>query len=222
MGLYYNPTIIQDGLVVALDAANTKSYPGSGTTWFDISGNGNNGTLTNGPTFSSSNQGSIVFDGTDDIVTTSLSATLSFTWSVWFKTNVLASGYRNIISVPTGAYMLMLLDTSTNNMGFWSSDGMGGGSLGVNSLSTNTWYNAVLVREGDGISGGYKAYLNSVFKGSANTSTWTIANTISLGGRTDANQYLNGNIALAQIYNRVLTANEILQNFYAQRGRFNI
>ena len=222
MGLYYNPTIIQDGLVVALDAANPKSYPGSGTTWFDISGNGNNGTLTNGPTFSSSNQGSIVFDGTDDIVTTSLSATLSFTWSVWFKTNVLASGYRNIISVPQPYYMLMLLDISTNNMGFWSSDGMGGGSLGVNSLSTNTWYNAVLVREGNGISNGYKAYLNSVFKGSANTSTWAIANTISLGGRTDTSQYLNGNIALVQIYNRVLTANEILQNFYAQRGRFNI
>ena len=222
MGLYYNPTIIQDGLVVALDAANTKSYPGSGTTWFDISGNGNNGTLTNGPTFSSSNQGSIVFDGTDDIVTTSLSATLSFTWSVWFKTNVLASGYRNIISVPTGAYMLMLLDTSTNNMGFWSSDGMGGGSLGVNSLSTNTWYNAVLVREGDGISNGYKAYLNSVFKGSANTSTWTIANTISLGGRTDSGQYLNGNIALAQIYNTALTADQVLQNYNALRGRFGL
>ena len=222
MGLYYNPTIITDGLVLALDAANTKSYPGSGTTWFDISGNGNNGTLTNGPTFSSSNQGSIVFDGTDDIVTTSLSATLSFTWSVWFKTNVLASGYRNIISVPTGAYMLMLLDTSTNNMGFWSSDGMGGGSLGVNSLSTNTWYNAVLVREGDGISNGYKAYLNSVFNGSANTSTWAIANTVSLGGRTDAGQYLNGNIALVQIYNRALQNFEISQNFNALRQRFEV
>ena len=222
MASNYNPSIVTSGLRVYLDAANVKSYPGSGTTWFDISGNGNNGTLTNGPTFSSSNQGSIVFDGTDDIVTTSLAATLSFTWSVWFKTNVLASGYRNIISVPTGAYMLMLLDISTNNMGFWSSDGMNGGSLGVDSLSTNTWYNAVLVREGDGISGGYKAYLNSVFKGSANTSTWTIANTISLGGRTDANQYLNGNIALVQIYNTALTADQVLQNYNALRGRFGL
>ena len=222
MASNYNPSIVTSGLRVYLDAANVKSYPGSGTTWFDISGNGNNGTLTNGPTFSSSNQGSIVFDGTDDIVTTSLSATLSFTWSVWFKTNVLASGYRNIISVPTGAYMLMLLDISTNNMGFWSSDGMNGGSLGVDSLSTNTWYNAVLVREGDGISGGYKAYLNSVFKGSANTSTWTIANTISLGGRTDTNQYLKGNIALVQIYNTALTAAQVLQNYNALRGRFGL
>ena len=118
--------------------------------------------------------------------------------------------------------MLMLLDISTNNMGFWSSDGMNGGSLGVDSLSTNTWYNAVLVREGDGISGGYKAYLNSVFKGSANTSTWTIANTISLGGRTDASQYLNGNIAQVAIYNTALNQDQINQNFYAYRGRFGV
>ena len=222
MAIRYNPTLVTSGIVLALDAANIKSYPGSGTTWLDLSGSGNTGTFTNGPTFSSSNQGSIVFDGTDDIVTTSLSATLSFTWSVWFKTNVLASGYRNIISVPTGAYMLMLLDISTNNMGFWSSDGMNGGSLGVDSLSTNTWYNAVLVREGDGISGGYKAYLNSVFKGSANTSTWTIANTISLGGRTDASQYLNGNIAQVAIYNTALNQDQINQNFYAYRGRFGV
>jgi len=222
MGISYNPSAVIDSSVrLYMDAANPRSYPGSGTTWFDILGS-NNGTLTNGPTFSSSNAGSIVFDGTDDIVTTSLSATLSFTWSVWFKTNVLASGYRNIISVPTGSYMLMLLDINANNMGFWSSDGMGGGSLGVNSLSTNTWYNAVFVREGDNISGGYKAYLNSVFKGSTNTSTWSIANTISFGGRTDTSQYLNGNIAQVTIYNTALNQAQINQNFNALRGRFGV
>ena len=222
MGLGHNPSVVIDSSVrLYIDAANSRSYPGSGTTWFDILGS-NNGTLTNGPTFTSSNQGSIVFDGTDDIVTTSLSATLSFTWSVWFKTNVLASGYRNIISVPTASYMLMLLDISSNNMGFWSSDGMGGGSLGVTSLSTNTWYNAVLVREGDGISNGYKAYLNSEFKGSANTAIWSIANTISFGGRTDTSQYFNGNIAQAMIYNTALNQAQINQNFNALRGRFGI
>ena len=222
MAVAYNPTILVNGLVLCLDAANSKSYSGSGTVWNDISSSGNNATLVNGPTFNSSNQGSIAFDGTDDIVTTSLSATLSFTWSVWFKTDVLASGYRNIISVPTAAYMLMLLDISTNNMGFWSSDGMGGGSLGVTSLSTNTWYNAVLVREGNSISNGYKAYLNSEFKGSANTGTWSIANTISFGGRTDASQYFDGNIAQTMIYNTALNQSQINQNFNALRGRFGI
>ena len=64
--------IITDGLVIALDAANTKSYPGSGTTWSDLSGNSNNGTLTNGPTFNSGNGGSIVFDGTNDYINTTI------------------------------------------------------------------------------------------------------------------------------------------------------
>jgi len=66
MSISYNPRIVTDGLVLCLDVGNTKSYPGSGTTWTDLSGNGNNGTLTNGPTYSSSNGGSLVFDGTND------------------------------------------------------------------------------------------------------------------------------------------------------------
>jgi len=68
MATNYNPKITTDGLVLCLDAANPKSYPGSGTAWFDISGNSRNGTLTNSPTFSSSNQGYFSFDGTDDFV----------------------------------------------------------------------------------------------------------------------------------------------------------
>ena len=68
MGVFAGPEVVEDGLVLALDAGNTKSYPGSGTTWTDLSGNGNNGTLTNGPTYSSSNGGSIVFDGVNDFV----------------------------------------------------------------------------------------------------------------------------------------------------------
>ena len=68
MAFNYSPNIITDGLVLYLDAANTKSYPGSGTTWRDLSKSQLNGTLTNGPTFNSSNGGSIVFDGVDDYV----------------------------------------------------------------------------------------------------------------------------------------------------------
>ena len=71
MGLAHSPRIVTDGLVLCVDAANTKSYPGSGTTWTDISGKGHNGTLTNGPTFSSDNMGGIVFDGSNDAVTLS-------------------------------------------------------------------------------------------------------------------------------------------------------
>jgi hypothetical protein len=68
MSFVHSPKIITDGLVLALDAGNTKSYTSGSTTWFDKSGNANNGTLTNGPTFSSANGGSIVFDGVDDYI----------------------------------------------------------------------------------------------------------------------------------------------------------
>ena len=68
MALAHSPRIVTDGLALCLDAGNTKSYSGSGTTWNDLSGNGNTGTLTNGPTYSSDNGGSIFFDGTNDYV----------------------------------------------------------------------------------------------------------------------------------------------------------
>ena len=183
MGIAYNPRTITDGLVLCLDAANTKSYPGSGTTWTDLSGRGNTGTLTNGPTYSSANGGSIVFDGTDDIVNTSYVSSNAFTWSVWFKTNVVSSGYRNIISIPTPNYILLLMDSGTPNLGFWTDDALSGQSLSTPTISVNTWYNVVFVREGNSITNGYKTYVNSVSYGSANTGIWSTSSTISFGGR---------------------------------------
>ena len=89
MATDYNPSIVTDGLVLCLDAANTKSYPGSGTTWTDISGKGYDGTLTNGPTFSSDNLGCIVFDGSNDRVdgvhNSELNLTQDLTVECWFR-----------------------------------------------------------------------------------------------------------------------------------------
>ena len=90
MAIKHSPRIVTDGLVLYLDAANTKSYPGSGTTWTDISGKSNNGTLTNGPTFDSGNKGTIVFDGSNDYVseTSGLSdSLLQGDWSISFWAN---------------------------------------------------------------------------------------------------------------------------------------
>jgi len=222
MGVNYNTKTVTNGLVLSLDAANRKSYLGSGNTWNDLSGLGNNGTLVNGPTFNSANGGSIVFDGTDDIVNTSYVSSNALTWSVWFKTNVVSSGYRNIISIPTPNYILLLMDTNTPNLGFWASDGLSGQSLSTPTISVTTWYNVVFAREGNSITNGYKTYVNSVSYGSANTGIWSTSGTISFGGRTDATQFLNGNIAQVSIYNRALTAAEVAQNFNALRGRYGI
>jgi len=220
----FNNKIVTDGLVLCLDAADTKSYPGSGTIWYDRTKNKNNGTLTNGPTFNSGNGGSIVFDGSNDIVTTSYKqSSTAFTWSIWFKTNVLSDGtYRNIMSIPSPNYILVLLNSNNSNFGFWTSDSLGGESLSTPTLSTGVWYNIVFIREGNSITNGYKAYVNSRFYGSANTGTWSSTDVLSIGGRTDVSQYLNGNVSNILIYNRILSAVEILQNFNAQRKRFNI
>jgi len=223
MGVSGGPNAIQDGLVLALDAADRNSYPGTGTTWNDVSGNNNSGSLVNGPTFNSANGGSIVFDGTNDIVNTSYISSNAFTWSVWFKTNVVSSGYRNIISIPTPNYILLLMDISTPNLGFWTSDGLSGQSLSTPTIAVNTWYNVVFVREGNSITNGYKTYVNSVSYGSANTVTWSASDTISLGGRTDdGSQFMNGNISEVSIYNRALTTTEIRQNYNALKSRFGL
>jgi len=71
MGAAAGPDIVEDGLVLCLDAANPKSYPGSGNTWTDLRGNGNDGTLVNGVGYDSANNGSMVFDGVDDSIQSS-------------------------------------------------------------------------------------------------------------------------------------------------------
>lgn len=89
MGFYRGPHIVTDGLVLALDAANPTSYPGSGTTWRDLSGNNNSGSLVNGPTFNSVNGGSIVFDGSNDYVNIPYAGNTSnsFTFTIVMKCN---------------------------------------------------------------------------------------------------------------------------------------
>ncbi len=129
MAHFHSPRIITDGLVLALDAANQKSYPGSGTTWSDLSGNGNNGTLTNGPTFDSGNNGSIIFDGVDDYITTGttpsqLQGNPSFTVSGWF--------YRNAnLPVNTGTWGFGGNVTNQGINSWWSSNN--------NEITIDTW-----------------------------------------------------------------------------------
>ena len=214
--------IVQNGLVLNLDAGVEESYNG-GTTWTNLSGN-DNGTLTNGPTFDKANGGSIVFDGTDDVCTTSFVSLSIFTWSIWFKAHGLNSGsYQNLISIRTNNYMLFLLDNDTQKLGFWSSDGMAGTALSTPDLSNDTWYNAVFIREGNGVTGGYKVYVNAIAYGSNNTSTWISNDVVYIGNRQDeTTQDFNGNISNVSIYNRALTAAEVLQNYNATRHRFGV
>ena len=112
MGISRGKSIVTDGLILYLDAANKKSYPGSGTVWSDLSGNANTGTLTNGPTFDSSNNGSINFDGTDDLVECSSISSTNFTNSV--RMNVDSQTTNGIISWTVGTVRRELIFVSSN------------------------------------------------------------------------------------------------------------
>ena len=218
MGLGHSPSIVLNGLVLALDAANTKSYPGSGTTWTDLSSSGNNGTLTNGPTYSSANGGAIVFDGTNDNLPTLLSTNTlnNTTQSVWFKWNG-----TNQSSVIT--YL-----GNSNSNGFGLYIGTSGtpsnllsvlyGGLIFNALSsyvtlTTNWTNFALTRDSTTTS----LYQNGSLFASATNSPLTAASYSFLG-----NSNAGGNISNISFYNRALSAAEVSQNFNALRGRFGL
>ena len=144
MGLFHSPSLVMNGLVLCLDAGNTKSYPGSGTTWTDISRNGNTGTLTNGPTYSSANGGHIVFDGSNDYVSLSsgISSTDNLTYEAWVNPSLL-NDFRVLLNHDNWASGYVHFQFSNNRLQF----ALNGESdkYSTYTFSTNTWYHVVAV-----------------------------------------------------------------------------
>jgi hypothetical protein len=232
MALAHSPSTVMNGLVLCLDAGNTKSYPGSGTTWTDLSGNGNTGTLTNGPTYSSTNGGSIVFDGSNDWFSTSLSsigdANTSFTWGGFVKVNASTTSnfflFGNYTENSTNPFFTIAFNNSGTNTFVWFRDSTGGTEVqGTSkSLSLNNWYYIIGVR--DASANQVKLYVNGVLE-STNTFSGSFSvksSTNNFGGLRHLTNYLNANVSSVVVYNRALTAAEIQQNFNALRGRFSI
>jgi len=232
----YYGGIVTNGLVLDLDAAKKDSYPGTGTAWNDISGNRNNGTLTNGPTFNSANGGYINFDGTNDYVTlgSSVPTTLrigdgDFTIDFWVYTNGTATyaicGNLND-SNGDGSYWVILNSTFTglHTVQF--------GRIGVSSkfgtttLPINTWSNIILSRIGttmicyiNGASYSTPATVNN-FAGSFNID-YLLG--ISKSGTSFSAYPLNGRLPILRIYKGVgFTSTQVLQNYNATKGRFGL
>lgn len=231
MGLAHSPRIVTNGLVLCLDAGNTKSYPGSGTTWIDISRNGNNGTLTNGPTFSSANTGSIVFDGTNDFVSIpnfTYRFNTSFTLSIWIRfialttlPTTLISNYSGTITGNDGVFLEI---NASNAVRFvYRNLGVDVFDFASGAVTINTTYNIVATVSN---TGGAKLYINSqqLPLTSGVSSLFTPTNTTLVINRLDSatGRYTNSNTYLAAVYNRALSATEVAQNFNALRGRFGI
>ncbi len=140
--------IVRTGLVLDLDAAQPLSYGGTGTTWNDLSGNGNNGTLTNGPTYDSSNGGSIVFDGVDDKSTTNITSFgNNTTWEAWVNRTTNANAYNMFMGRTLPYFGLRTSEIIFSNT-------IGGSQQTLNSTgftpSNNTWYYLAFTTEYDG------------------------------------------------------------------------
>lgn len=233
MALSHSPKIVLNGLTLYLDAANRKSYPGSGTTWTDLSSQGNNGTLTNGVGYSGSNLGSLVFDGVDDFVnlndSTSLTNTSALTINFWIKSNIFNSPYSSIIGKGTSdaneEYCVLM---HSNFLYFDVGATSGPYTQPTYTFKTNTWYNICCVHSRTGGISNLPCYVNSIpINNSVIASTANVNDNslpVSIGSRhyNSSTGPFNGNIAQVSIYNRALTALEIQQNFNALRGRFGI
>ena len=227
MSFAHSPKIVTDGLVLALDAGNVKSYPGTGTTWFDKSGFSNNGTLVNGPTFSSANGGSIVFDGVDDYADCGNSAVLNTTSSisinVWFKAaynpNVI---YRAIVDKGRdgfGAWSLAIDEVQTKATFKVVIAGSNRSVTCVSSYGNNIWTLITGVFTGTNL----LIYQNGILENSGSFSGTIGTNSISVKiGKPNDTYAFGGNVATTQIYNKALSATEVSQNFNALRGRFGI
>lgn len=239
MGVNYNPSVVKDGLFLYLDAANKKSYSGTGTTWTDLTANGYIGTLFNGTAYSN---GSLVFDGSDDYVdlgTSYLIATgLPFTVNLFLKINIkpltgTQSDFHRILT-------LRALGTSTLGIAFVNQLNSGYSGLYITNNNgwpraftsyypgDNQWFNLVVTYNGSGSTdiNNFKMFVN------CNSLTFNTSGVATPPVTTDNNylgcrqlsdvQAFRGNIANIQLYNRVLTTAEIQQNYVAMRGRFGL
>ena len=208
--------VIQDGIVLNLDAGASTSYPGSGTTWTDLSGNGNNGTLTNGPTFSSADGGSIVFDGSNNYATITNNSlpTGNYTINCWVKTPsvIPVTQYDMIISTSQIFWYLGIYSdkfTIDNNDGVFRFG---------STLSASTWYNVTVTRSGSTDT----AYINGVSQGT-NTNSAALSGNWEIGRYAySPSHYWNSNIALVSIYNKALSTQEVQQNFNLLKGRYGL
>ena len=233
MAFNYSPKIVTDGLVLYLDTANQYSYVSGSTSWNDISRGGNNGTLVNGPTYSSANGGSIVFDGTNDYVGSTLNSQLSnsFTFSSFvklstFSTTSVPSGIAVSEVASYGNYWAFL-GTFQSKWHWGMYDGTNNPYIvsnispiisswtyitGIRNIATDTLY----------------LYINGILDSSANDTTTSTPSysAFNVGGQVSQpggqNRLSNGSVSNIQIYNRALSATEVLQNYNATKTRFGL
>jgi hypothetical protein len=237
MALSHNPTIVKNGLVLLLDVADISSYPGSGTTVFDLSGNGNNGTLTNGPLVVAQNQGAVTVDGSNDYITVAGMPTgTEWTIQIWSfidgPTVFTVAGHRTYAC--TDNFRFQWDDKSTNIAHAPFADFVSPGSniTGFTNKSEldifNKWNQVTMTSDGattrvywnDTISPASMA--QRVF--STNGNMQIGINGLSGIGGADIFNRDGGDCYFGPVtvYNRALSPAEVVQNYQAQKSRFGL
>ena len=228
--MYVGPDIVTDGLVFAVDAGSTRSYPGSGTTGTDLI-KSESIDLQNGVAFSSANGGSWEFDGTDDYIDlpdsliTDLNGGTEASLCIWIKNDTTVNGVGT-----SGIIQLSGYNSSNGNLWFYNNGktyldifrSSRVENVFVNNTEVSTNWNLLTITTTPGTNG-WKCYMNGVLKKQV-----TGQNTVSVAnqqggldlGRNNASRYTNGKIAACQIYDTALTAAQVSQNFNAQKSRF--
>ena len=229
MGIAYNSKIVTDGLVLCLDAGNSKSYPGSEDIWTDLSGNGITGTLSaTSIGYDSANGGSLVFDGTDDYVNLSFVNPFAETVIVWAKsatTNWDENGWISCSRAQNGHIIHPL--SGSRDVYYYVGNSTGVGFEGEINFYTpgdiTTPHMYSYTTNGSNLHKGYFDGNEVVSKTMSITRTTSpTAQNYYIGADFTLSRYGNGNIYNCLRYNRALSAAEIAQNYDALKGRYGL
>lgn len=232
MGLEYTSKIVTDGLVLSLNAADNNSYPRSGTAWSDLSGYGYNGTLTNGPSFDSSNGGSVVFDGSNDYVQVTSPfgdidwSTRAWSFSSWMKLDTLGDKCLVNLNSSNSSHYIVTNVFYNNNQSYWyfiknSTAVQTNFTQTEGAFTTNEIFYFTMTYNGFGLTtNNINFYKNTTLLTTTSGGGAGLSNQsgLQIGG----NYWLDGNVYNFNMWNRVLTSSEILQNYNAQKSRFGL
>ncbi len=216
-------------LNMLLDASNTASYLSPSTTWTDVSGNTNNGTLTNGPTFGTDGGGCIQFDGVNDYVTIPDNAQLkppnALTVTAWVKFNTFGANFLGILDKYNGSsnngYTLDIPSSTLRRARFGAGFGSFISATGTTTLSTGVWYHICGVINTTG-SAYIRIYVNGVLENSAVPSGTIAQNTepLVIGGDGVSTNYSNAKIGFVSLQATALSTAQVLANFNATKSKF--
>lgn len=222
MSVYAGPNTTSSGLVLHIDPSNPRCYPGSGSTLFDLSGGGNNGTLTNGASVVSQRSGRVLnFDGVNDFMSIPDSNQLDVTGPVGLAIWVRGTSTANKVLTEKGANKTLVLQPNGAN-DFYYLDGFAGPAIvsGLNTLIFNgSWHNITATFNGATRS----LYVDGVLR---HTSAMSVpaanADEFVIGARSDGSVAWQGQVDGVLVYSRALSPQEIINNFNATRGRYGI